>query len=176
MSERPTAGRLSHRPAGDKPVLGAEEVRATLLRHLPVGHSLSVEQVAAHGLEFSVAPADLSLRPGGTVSGPALFAFADITAFLSLNAYLGRSPSAVLTSSSISFLEATRPGRLRALVTAERIGRRSAVMTVRIQDAQTLPVSLATLHFAFPAKEGRPSTPACEPSVQAAPGSADRTE
>jgi uncharacterized protein (TIGR00369 family) len=142
---------------GDRPVLTLEETRLLLAEYLPDAHGLDVAEITPDGLVFTTGPAGLSVRPGGTVSGPAIFAFADVAAYVSVSAYLGRTPSAMLTSSSISFLEAAEPGRLRARVEAERIGRRTAVFTARVEDEQGRLIALATLHFAFPGTRRRES-------------------
>ncbi|MFE7427413.1 MULTISPECIES: PaaI family thioesterase [unclassified Streptomyces] len=140
---------------GDRPVLGVEETRLLLAEYLPGEKGLDVVEVSADGLVLTVCPSRLPVRPGGTVSGPALFAFADVAGYVAVSAYLGATPSATLTSSSISFLEAVEPGELRARVRAERIGRRTGVFTARVEDGPGRTVALATLHFAFPGSRRR---------------------
>jgi len=44
------------------------------------------------------------LRPGGTVSGPAIFALIDIGMYILLLAHIGKEPLAVTTNCSIDFL------------------------------------------------------------------------
>ena len=46
-----------------------------------------------------------NLRPGGTVSGPAIFALIDIGMYILLLAHIGKEPLAVTTNCSIDFLE-----------------------------------------------------------------------
>lgn len=140
---------------GDRPVLTLQETRVLMSEYRADEHGLDVVEVSPDGLVFTAAPASLSVRPGGTVSGPAVFAFADMAAYVSVSAYLGRTPSAMLTSSSISFLEAVEPGELRARIEAERIGRRTAVFTARVEDEKGRLIALATLHFAFPGSRRR---------------------
>ncbi|MFE9388663.1 PaaI family thioesterase [Streptomyces sp. NPDC006784] len=141
---------------GDRPVLGPAEIRELITEHLPDPPGVDLLDVGPGGLVFTADPAGLAVRPGGTVSGPALFAFADVAGYLAVNAYLGRTPSAMLTSSSISFLEATEPERLHARVAPERIGRRTAVVSARVESVDGTPVALATLHFSFPGRRNRP--------------------
>lgn len=137
-----------------RPILSIEEVRAVLAECLPSVCGIQVQEVSPAGLVFTADPQALEIRPGGTVSGPAIFSFADVSAFLAVNAYLGKTPSTMLTSGSISFLEATEPGVLSAVVEALRIGRRTAVFTARVDDDRGRPVAMATLHFAFPSRAG----------------------
>jgi len=54
-------------------------------------------------------PADL--RPGGTVSGPALFALADCAFYMAVLAMVGRQALAVTTSCAIDFMRKPAPGR-----------------------------------------------------------------
>ncbi|WP_335936406.1 PaaI family thioesterase [Streptomyces sp. PTD5-9] len=142
---------------GDRPVLSVEETRLLLAEYLPGEDGLDVVEVSDGGLVLTACASRLPVRPGGTVSGPALFAFADVAGYVAVSAYLGRTPSAVLTSSSISFLEAVEPGVLRARVEAVRIGRRTAVFTARVEDGPGRAVALATLHFSFPGGRRRAS-------------------
>ncbi|NGO45824.1 PaaI family thioesterase [Streptomyces ureilyticus] len=137
---------------GDRPILTLDETRLLLAEYLPDEHGFDIAEVAPDGLVFTADPASLSTRPGGTVSGPAIFAFADVAAYLAVSAYLGKTPSAMLTSSSITFLEAAEPGELRARIEAVRIGRRTAVFTARVEDEPGRLVALATLHFSFPGR------------------------
>jgi uncharacterized protein (TIGR00369 family) len=45
-----------------------------------------------------------NLRPGGTVSGPAIFSLVDIGMYILLLAHIGKEPLAVTTNCSIDFL------------------------------------------------------------------------
>lgn len=136
----------------EKPLLTLEETRQLLAEYLPDEAGLDVAEVTSEGLVFTAAPERLWVRPGGTVSGPAIFTFADLSAFVAVSAYAGKVPSAVLTSSSFSFLEAVEPGLLRVRVAAARVGRRSAVLTAHVEDEQGLLVAMGTLHFSYPGK------------------------
>ncbi|RMD49694.1 MAG: PaaI family thioesterase, partial [Alphaproteobacteria bacterium] len=52
------------------------------------------------------------LRPGGTVSGPAMFGLADCCGYLMTLARIGPVPLAVTTSASIDFMRKPPPGDL----------------------------------------------------------------
>ncbi|MFD6529883.1 PaaI family thioesterase [Streptomyces sp. NPDC060184] len=136
----------------DRPILSAGEVRTLLREFMPDRQGIDVAEVTPDGVLFTSDAESLSVRPGGTVSGPAIFAFADVSAYLAVSAYLGRTPSAVLSSGSISFLEAVEPGPLRARIEAVRIGRRTGVFTAWVEDEQARRVAMATLHFSFPGR------------------------
>ncbi|MGW2278628.1 PaaI family thioesterase [Streptomyces sp. NPDC001770] len=142
----------------DRPILTTAEVRSLLREFMPDRRGIDVAEVTPDGVLFTTDAESLSVRPGGTVSGPAIFAFADVSAYLTVSAYLGRTPSAVLSSSSISFLEAVEPGPLRARIEPVRIGRRTGVFTAWVEDEQARRVAMATLHFSFPGRRGRSGT------------------
>jgi uncharacterized protein (TIGR00369 family) len=80
-------------------------------------------------------PDERHLRPGRTVSGPALFMLADVAAYAALLAHVGPEPLMVTTNMNINFVR--RPP-LRALLGRCRIlklGRRLAVFEVEIRPA-----------------------------------------
>ena len=52
------------------------------------------------------------LRPGGTVSGPSMFALADVSAYFATLSMLGPVALAVTTNCSIDFMRKPAPGRL----------------------------------------------------------------
>ncbi len=52
-------------------------------------------------------------RPGGTVSGPSLFALADVAAYAAILAHIGPVALAVTTNLNINFLRSPPPARWR---------------------------------------------------------------
>lgn len=77
---------------------------------------------------------DQHLRPGGTVSGPAMFALADVSVYLAIMAMIGPATLSVTTQGSIDFLRKPAAGvdlicRTRLL----KLGRILAVGDCRIQ-------------------------------------------
>ena len=97
-------------------------------------------------------PIDAShLRPGGTVSGPAMFTLADCTFYVATLAMIGREALAVTTSLSINFLR--KPAR-RDLIGEARIlklGQRLSVGDVTLtSEGEDRPVAHATMTYAIP--------------------------
>jgi uncharacterized protein (TIGR00369 family) len=133
------------------PVLSLDALKALMAEHRPHTDGYRVLRVWPGGLLFEAEPSVLPPRPGGTVSCTALFAFADVAAYFAVNACLGPTTLAMVTATNISFLEAPRPGVLRATAEPLRIGRRTAVVGIRIEDLRGELVAVATLHFSFPA-------------------------
>ena len=107
---------------------------------------------AAPDLHLRLAVADRHLRPGGTVSGPAIFALADIAMYLAIIARIGPVALAVTTNCSIDFLR--KPAAARALVAKARVlklGRRLAVGDVFVHsDGVADPVARASLTYSIP--------------------------
>ena len=107
---------------------------------------LSVEEGAA---SIRLDPDERHLRPGGTVSGPTLFALADFVAYALILAHIGPVALAVTTSTTINFL---RKPELGAIIGAGRflkLGRRLAVVDVLISSGEAL-VAQATVTYSIP--------------------------
>ncbi|MCH8951737.1 MAG: PaaI family thioesterase [Proteobacteria bacterium] len=97
-------------------------------------------------------PVDAShLRPGGTVSGPAMFTLADCTFYAATLAMIGREPLTVTVSVSINFLR--KPAR-RDLIGEARIlklGKRLSVGDVTLySEGDDRPVAHAVMTYAIP--------------------------
>lgn len=105
-----------------------------------------------------VQPADsIQLRPGGTISGPTLMTLADTVAYLAVVARIGPEPLTVTSHLAIDFLRKPPPGGLRATGEILKLGRRQAVIAIRIYsdvDPETTDemVAYATSTYAIPSK------------------------
>ena len=114
-------------------ILGPDELNDFLAaafpdRQLPMRVTVSDEG----GVELTL-PYDRSqLRPGGTLSGPTLMTLADTVAYVALVARIGREPLTVTSSLSIDFLRKPAPADLRATGEVLKLGRRQAVVAIRI--------------------------------------------
>ena len=91
------------------------------------------------------------LRPGGTVSGPAMMALADYALYAAILASIGPVALAVTTNLSFNFLRKPGPTGLVAEAHLLKLGRRLAVGEVAITapDSQEL-VCHATGTYAIP--------------------------
>jgi uncharacterized protein (TIGR00369 family) len=92
------------------------------------------------------------LRPGGTVSGPAMFALADVAAYVATMARIGRQALAVTTNCSIDFMRKPVSG---ADVLAEcrvlKLGRSLSVCdTLLYSEGSPHPVARANLTYSLP--------------------------
>ncbi len=101
-----------------------------------VAESFVVEHVAPMEAHIRLRVGEGHLRPGGTVSGPTMFALADVSVYLALMAMIGPKALAVTTSSSIDFMR--KPPGDQDLVGEARllkVGRVLAVGDVLIRPA-----------------------------------------
>ncbi|WP_029375196.1 PaaI family thioesterase [Oceanicola sp. S124] len=111
-----------------------------------------IEEVAEMALKVRLAVAERHLRPGGTVSGPAMFALADVAVYLAVLAMVGPKALAVTTNCSLDFMRKPAAGQdLVAEAKLLKLGRVLAVGDVLILPADGgAPVARATLTYSLP--------------------------
>jgi uncharacterized protein (TIGR00369 family) len=119
------------------------------------GRLMSIESVALSQARVRMAADPRNLRPGGTVSGPALFTLADFAIYVALLATLGpRAIPAVTSNLSINFLSRPDPVDTFADVSLIRIGRRTAYAEVALTSAgRDGMVAHATGTYALPSEK-----------------------
>lgn len=94
------------------------------------------------------------LRPGGTVSGPTLFALADVAAYVAILAHIGPVALAVTTNLSINFLRKPEPGALLGRARILKLGKRLAVVEVAITpEGDDDPVAHAVATYSIPPRD-----------------------
>ena len=95
------------------------------------------------------------LRPGGTISGPALFTLADVGAYAVLLAHLGPEPLIVTTSFNINFMRRAPIGAILGHSRILKLGTRLAVVEVEIKSpgSEEL-VAHATATYSIPNRAG----------------------
>lgn len=117
----------------------AEELQDYLVGEFPQAFGPGqAHRVAAAGDGAAVVrleAAEAHLRPGGTVSGPALMGLADIAAYAAILSAIGAVPLAVTTSFSINFLRKPVPGAILAEARLLKLGKRLAVCEVELRSA-----------------------------------------
>jgi uncharacterized protein (TIGR00369 family) len=138
------------------PVMQLVEIRAFLERDFPQVFGpktpFSVEETGSGKAVLKLNPDDSHLRPGGTVSGPTLFALADLTAFTVIIAHIGPVALAVTSSMNINFLRKPSPSPILGEGRILRLGKRNAVCEVWMRQASDgAMVAHATGTFAIPA-------------------------
>ena len=116
-----------------------------------------VERADAAGVCLRLKVAERHLRPGGTVSGPAMFGLADVAMYLAILSRIGPIALAVTTNCSIDFMRKPAAGRdLRAEARVLKLGKTLAVGDVLLfSDGQAEPVARAGLTYAIPPEKGQ---------------------
>ncbi len=92
------------------------------------------------------------LRPGGTVSGPAIFALADVGVYLAVLSMIGPQALAVTTNCSLDFMRKPAAGvDLIADIRLLKLGRVLAVGDALIRsDGADVPAARASLTYSIP--------------------------
>ena len=96
-------------------------------------------------------PAETMLRPGGLISGPTQMGLPDMAAYALVLAHIGPVAMAVTSALNYQFLRPCLPEPLNAEATLLRLGKRLAVMDVRLYtDDASRPVGQANVTYAIP--------------------------
>lgn len=114
----------------------------------------TIERLDGAGLVMRMPHDTRHLRPGGTVSGPAMFALADVAAYVATMALVGKEALSVTTHCSIDFMR--KPGAgLDMLAEAKvlKLGKALSVTQVLLySDGVAEPVASASLTYSIPPK------------------------
>ncbi|MCC0068636.1 MAG: PaaI family thioesterase [Rhodobacteraceae bacterium] len=134
-------------------VMTEADLAAFLVREFPqVAEDFALERLTAEGIVMRLRVAERHLRPGGTVSGPNIFALADVAVYLALLARIGPVALAVTTNAGIDFLRKPEAGRdLIGEARLLKLGRVLAVGEVLVRsDGRPEPVARANLTYSIP--------------------------
>lgn len=117
-----------------------------------VAEDFAVERADADGVTLRLRVAERHLRPGGTVSGPAIFALVDVAIYLAILSRIGPVALAVTTNCAVDFLRKPEAGRdLLAEARLLKLGRRLAVGDVLVfSEGMAEPVARAGLTYSIP--------------------------
>ena len=117
-----------------------------------ISDQVRVESADAQRLVARLRVDDRHLRPGGTVSGPAMFALADVTIYLAILARIGEVALAVTTNASVDFMRKPEAGRdLLAECRILKLGRVLAVGDVLLRsDGVEAPVARCSMTYSIP--------------------------
>ena len=117
-----------------------------------VAEDFAVEAVSETEITVRLKVAERHLRPGGTVSGPSIFALADVAAYLAILAQIGPRALAVTTNCSVDFMRKPSAG-VDLICTARllKLGRVLAVSDALIfSEGDARPVARANLTYSIP--------------------------
>ena len=116
-----------------------------------------VEEVSDRGARLRLPVTGSHRRPGGTVSGPALMALADCTAWLAIVGQIGPVALSVTTSLHIDFLRRPELVDVVADGVLLKLGRRLAVVEVALRSVGAPDVvAKAQVTYSIPPDRGTP--------------------
>ncbi len=117
-----------------------------------LGDDFSIEALTPDGVKVRLNVAERHLRPGGTVSGPSMFALADVGMYLAILARIGPVALAVTTNCSIDFMR--KPAAHANMICDTRLLKLGRVLAVGdavlFSEGQAAPVARASLTYSIP--------------------------
>ena len=135
-------------------VMNAEQVAAYVSEVFPQSdqYGFEVKELVEGAIKVKMPVNDSHLRPGGTVSGPSMFALADCAAYLLTLSHVGKVALAVTTNLNINFL--SKPdGDLVAEARLLKLGKRLSVCDIAIMtEHDGRLVAHATATYSIPPK------------------------
>ena len=117
-----------------------------------VADDFTVDHIEPMGGRIRLNVGEKHLRPGGTVSGPSMFALADVAVYLCILAMIGPKALSVTTSCSMDFMRKPEAatdliGEVRLL----KLGKQLAVGDVLIfSEGKDAPVARASMTYSIP--------------------------
>ncbi|GAA6198962.1 PaaI family thioesterase [Aquicoccus sp. SU-CL01552] len=134
-------------------VLNKEELTDYLAEIFPqIRDDFAVDDLTADTITMRLLTDERHLRPGGTVSGPSMFALADVSVYAMVLARVGKKALAVTTNCSMDFMRKPESGRdLIAQCRLLKLGRVLAVGDVLMaSEGSDKPVARASLTYSIP--------------------------
>lgn len=121
-----------------------------------VADDFTVEEVGEMRARVRLNVGERHLRPGGTVSGPSMFALADVGIYVAILAMVGPEALAVTTSAHMDFMRKPAAGAdLIAEVRLLKLGRALVVGDVLMRsEGQEAPVARAAMTYSRPPSGG----------------------
>jgi uncharacterized protein (TIGR00369 family) len=122
--------------ASHHPIMTRDELAAFLDREFPQihmgGQTYFVDEVGPLSARMRMTYHERHIRPGGTISGPAMMALADLALYVAILAHIGPVALAVTTSLNFNFLRKPEQRDLIADCRLLKLGKRLAVGEVSI--------------------------------------------
>lgn len=117
------------------------------------GRVFTITELGDGVLTVRFDPNERHLRPGGTISGPAMFTLADISAYYVILAHVGLKALAVTTSIHLNFMRRPAPGPLFCTCRLLKAGQRLAVVDAQIADEEGRIVAQGSLTYSIPPRD-----------------------
>lgn len=137
-------------------LIEAEEMATFLHEVFPQVHGLfGIDRLDEDLLVMRLFASEQHLRPGGTVSGPAMFTLADVAAYVATMSRVGKQALAVTTHCSIDFMRKPVAGvDIVAHAKLLKLGKALSVTDVLLySDGETQPVAHASLTYSIPPRQ-----------------------
>lgn len=155
MKQRKANKNMEARLADMSPIMSVEELDRFMDMAFPQMHEGGrlnvIEEVGPGTARLRLRYSDRNLRPGGTISGPAMMALADYAMYAVVLAHVGPVALAVTTNLNINFLRKPGPDDIVAEAKLLKLGRRLAVGDVLMwQEGLDGPVAHVTSTYSIP--------------------------
>lgn len=139
------------------PVMNVAELDAFMDREFPEmrmgAETTRIEAIGPGFARLRLGFSEKNLRPGGTISGPAMMALADYAMYAAVLAHIGPVALAVTTSLHIDFMRRPEPADILAEARLMKLGRVLAVGAIEMtQEGLSGPVAHATCTYSIPPK------------------------
>jgi uncharacterized protein (TIGR00369 family) len=134
-------------------VMSAAEMLEFLELVFPqVSGDFGIDRLEETGGTMRLKTQEKHLRPGGTVSGPAMFGLADCAAYVATMGQIGKQALAVTTGSSMDFMRKPESGRdLIAEARLLKLGKTLSVTDILIySEGNPKPVARASMTYSIP--------------------------
>jgi uncharacterized protein (TIGR00369 family) len=146
---------LEARPGFAPPKLSAAELNeflASIFPQVAIGKAHVVEETRHGFARVRMAFGDHLLRPGGTISGPAIFGLADLALYAAVLSSIGPVEGAVTTNLCINFLRKPAPRDMIGEARLLKLGKRLAVGEIAIfSEGENQMAAHATGTYSLPA-------------------------
>ena len=134
-------------------VLNKEDLTDYLAQVFPqIRDDFAIDDLTEDTITMRLLTGERHLRPGGTVSGPSMFALADVSVYAMVLARVGKKALAVTTNCSMDFMRKPESGRdVIAQCRLLKLGRVLAVGDVLMaSEGSDKPVARASLTYSIP--------------------------
>ncbi len=131
----------------------APEIFALMHKVFPTVKAMNfeIEQLDDDTITLSRHTTDQDLRPGHTISGPAMMTMVDTAAYFLILSRIGPEALAVTTNLNINFLRKPVPGKLTARGELLKLGKRLVIVEVSLYtEASDKRVAHATVTYSIP--------------------------
>ncbi len=134
------------------PKLNIEDVTTYLAEVFPqIDGQMTLEALGPMTARVRMPFDERNIRPGGTISGPAMFTLADCAFYIVTLAMIGREALTVTTNCNINFMRKPAPADLIAEARIMKLGRSLSVGDVTLySEGVEEPVAHATLTYSIP--------------------------